>query len=251
LQGVAEPNRVVIAEGTRKLVGNFFELENLGPQELKGIAQAVRVWAVLRAASVESRFDTLHAGALTELVGRDEELELLLRRWSKVKAGEGQVVLLSGKPAIGKSRMTAALIERLADQPHTRLRSFCSPHHTDSAFYPIIGQMERAAALSRNDSLSAKLDKLDAMLGQSFTSAQDAGLLAQMLSLANDGRYPALELTPQQQRQRTLEVRVSQIVALSRHNPLLMIFEDHTGPIQLPSKCSVASWTGYQPLACC
>ncbi len=153
----------------------------------------------------------------------EEEIEILRRRWSKIKTGEGQVVLLSGEAGIGKSRLTAALLERFANEPHTRLRSFCSPQHTDSAFHPIIGQMERAAALSRNDSLQTKLDKLDAMLAQSSTSAQDAALLAEMLSLPNDGRYPALELTPQQRRQRTLEALVSQIVALSRQNPLLML----------------------------
>jgi predicted ATPase len=168
----------------------------------------------------------MHASGLTELIGREEELELLLRRWSKAKTGDGQVVLLSGEAGIGKSRLTAALLEHFANEPHTRLRSFCSPQHTDSAFYPIIGQTERAAALSRNDTLQTKLDKLDMMLAQSSTSAQDAVLLAEMLSLPNDGRYPALELTPQQQRQRTFEALVSQIVALSRQNPLLMIFED-------------------------
>ena len=226
LQGIAEPNSVVVAESTRKLIGNLFLLEDLGAQDLKGISSPVRAWAALRPASVESRFDALHASGLTELVGREEELEILLRRWSKIKTGEGQVVLLSGEAGIGKSRLTASLLERFANEPHTRLRSFCSPQHTDSALYPIIGQMERAAALSRNDSLEAKLDKLDAMLAQSSTSAQDAALLAEMLSLSNDGRYPALELTPQQRRQRTLEALVSQIVALSRQNPLLMIFED-------------------------
>jgi class 3 adenylate cyclase len=121
LQGVAEPNSVVIAESTRKLVGNLFELNDLGPQELKGITGAVRAWSALRPASVESRFDALHGSDLTELVGREEELELLLRRWSKAKTGEGQVVLLSGEPGIGKSRLTAALMERLAPDPHTRL----------------------------------------------------------------------------------------------------------------------------------
>ena len=226
LQGIAEPNSVVIAESTRKLVGNLFELDDLGAKDLKGISGPVRGWAALRPSSVESRFEAMHASGLTELIGREEEVEILLRRWSKIKIGGGQVVLLSGEAGIGKSRLTAALLERFADEPHTRLRSFCSPQHTDSAFYPIIGQMERAAALSRNDSLQAKLDKLDAMLAQSSTSAQDAALLAEMLSLPNDGRYPALELTPQQRRQKTLEALVSQIVALSRQNPLLMIFED-------------------------
>ncbi len=145
LQGIAEPNMVVIAEGTRKLLGNLFELQDLGARELKGIAGPVRAWAALRASSVESRFEALHTSGLTALVGREEELELLLRRWSRAKTGEGQVVLLSGEPGIGKSRLTAALLERLAAEPHTRLRYFCSPQHTDSAFYPIINQMERAA----------------------------------------------------------------------------------------------------------
>ena len=217
---------MVIAESTRKLLGNLFELQDLGAQDLKGIAAEVRAWAALRPSSVESRFEALHATELTQLVGREEEIELLTRRWGRAKSGEGQVVLLSGEAGIGKSRLTAALLDRFANEPHTRIRSFCSPQHTVSAFYPIIGQIERAAALTHNDSLQAKLDKLDATLAQSSTSAQDAGLLAEMLSLPNDGRYPALELTPQQRRQKTLEALVSQIVAVSRQNPLLMIFED-------------------------
>src|SRR6202030_317606 len=226
LQGIAEPNVVVIAESTRKLLGNLFELEDLGPKDLKGIAGPLRAWAALRTSSAEGRFEALHASGLTELVGRDEELELLLRRCSKAKSGEGQVVLLSGEPGIGKSRLTAALLEAIAPEPHTRLRNFCSPQHTDSALYPTIGQIERAAGFSRDDTLQAKLEKLDALLAQSSTSAQDAGLFAELLSLSNDGRYPALELTPQQRRQRTLEALVSQVVALSSQNPLLMIFED-------------------------
>ena len=145
LQGVAEPNAVVIAESTRKLLGSLFELQDLGARELKGMASPVKAWAVLRTSSVESRFEALRASGLTELVGREEELELLLRRWSKTKTGEGQVVLLSGEAGIGKSRLTASLMERLVSEPHTRLRYFCSPQHTDSALYPIIGQMERAA----------------------------------------------------------------------------------------------------------
>ena len=226
LQGIAEPNSVVIAESTRKLVGNLFELEDLGSQELKGIAGAVRAWAALRPASVESRFDAMHAAGLTELVGREEELELLLRRWSKAKSGEGQVVLLSGEPGIGKSRLTAALLERVAAEPHIRLRNFCSPQHTDSALYPTIGRIERAAGFRHNDTAQAKLDKLDALLAQSSTSPHDAALLAEMLSLPNDGRYPALELTSPERRQKTLEALVLQVAALARENPLLMIFED-------------------------
>ena len=197
LQGIAEPNTVVIAESTRKLLGNLFDLQNLGAQDLKGIGGPMRAWAVLRQASVESRFDALHASGLTELVGREEELELLLRRWAKAKTGEGQVVLLSGEPGIGKSRLTAALMEDLAGEPHTRLRYFCSPQHTDSAFYPIIGQMERAAEFAHGDTAQVKLDKLDALLAQTSTSTQDVSLFADMLSLPNDGRYPALDMTPE------------------------------------------------------
>jgi class 3 adenylate cyclase/predicted ATPase len=226
LQGIAEPNMVVIAEGTRKLLGNLFELEDLGAREHKGIAGPARAWAALRASSVESRFEALHASELTALVGREEESELLMRRWARAKTGEGQVVLLSGEAGIGKSRLTAALLERLATEPHTRLRYFCSPQHTDSAFYPIIGQLERAAKLARDDTPQAKLDEFDTLLAQSSTSPQDAALLAELLSLANDGRYPALDLDPQQRRQKTLEALDSQLQALSRLNPVLMIFED-------------------------
>ena len=226
LQGIAEPNMVVIAESTRKLLGNLFELADLGAKGLKGIAGPVRAWAALRASSMESRFEALHATGLTALVGREEEFELLLRRWSRAKTGEGQVVLLSGEAGIGKSRLTAALLERLAGEPHARLRYFCSPQHTDSAFYPIIRQMERAAGLALDDSPQARLDKLDALLAQTSTSAQDAALFAEMLSLANDGRYPVIEMTPQQRRQRTLEALTAQMETLTRASPVLMIFED-------------------------
>jgi class 3 adenylate cyclase/tRNA A37 threonylcarbamoyladenosine biosynthesis protein TsaE len=226
LQGIAEPNSVVIAESTRSLVGNLFEVEDLGPKELKGLSGPTRAWLALRPSSIEGRFDAFHASGLTDLIGREEELDLLLRRWSKAKIGEGQVVLLSGEAGIGKSRLTAALLERLTSEPHTRLRYFCSAQHTDSPLYPIIGQMERAAGLAHNDASQSKLDKLDAVLAQSATSAQDAALFADMLSLPNDGRHPALDLAPQQRRQKTLEALTAQMETLSRFNPVLMIFED-------------------------
>jgi class 3 adenylate cyclase/predicted ATPase len=226
LQAIAESNTVVIAEATRRLLGNLFELRDLGLKELKGIAEPVRVFAALRPASVEGRFEAMHASGLTDLIGREEELDLLLRRWSKAKSGEGQVVLLSGEAGIGKSRLTAALLECLAAEPHTRLRYFCSPQHMDSALYPVIGQMERAAGFTWDDTSQTKLYKFDALLAQSFTSAHDAALLAEMLSLPNDERYPTLELAPQQRRQRTLEALATQIEALARRSPLLMIFED-------------------------
>src|SRR5262252_8015617 len=226
LQSIAEPNMVVIAESTRRLLGSFFQLDDLGIRSVKGIAGPVRAWAVLQAASVASRFEALHPTGLTALVGREEEFELLRRRWFKATDGEGQVVLLSGEAGIGKSRLTSAFVELLADERHIRLRYSCSPQHTDSALYPIIGQMERAAGLARDDSSPAKLDKLDRVLKQTSTSAQDAALFAEMLSLPNDGRYPAVELAPQQRRQRTLEALVSQIEALARSTPVLMVFED-------------------------
>ena len=226
LQGIAEPNMVVIADGTRQLIGDLFELQYLGSKDLKGIAGPVRAWAALRPGSAEGRFEALHGSGLTALVGREEELELLMRRWSKAKSGEGQVILLSGEAGIGKSRLTAALLERLAAEPHTRLRYFCSPQHTDSAFYPIISQMERAAGFAHDDTAQSKLDKLDAVLAQCFTPRQDAALFAEMLPLPNDGRYPTLEMPPQQRRQKTLEALTAQMEAFSRSKPVLMIFED-------------------------
>jgi class 3 adenylate cyclase/predicted ATPase len=226
LQSIAAPNSVVIAESTHQLLGNLFELDYLGAMELKGISNPTGAWAALRPASVESRFDALHVTGLTELVGREEELELLLRRWLKAKVGEGQVALLSGEPGIGKSRLTAAFLERISCEPHARLRYFCSPQYTDSALHPIISQLERAAAFAYNDTARAKLDKLDALLAQSCTPPQDRALFAELLSLPNDGRYPKADLTPQERRHKTLEATTAQLDAFSRSNPVLMIFED-------------------------
>jgi class 3 adenylate cyclase/predicted ATPase len=226
LQSSAAPDSVVIAEGTRKLLGNLFELQDLGRLDLKGVAGQTRAFAALRAGSQESRFEALHADGLTALVGREEERDLLQRRWTNAKAGEGQVVLLSGEAGIGKSRLTAAFLEGLAGEAHTRMRYFCSPQHTDSPLYPIIGHMERAAGHAREDDARTKLDKLDALLTQSATSREDAALFADMLALPNDGRYPVLKLAPQQVRQKTLEALIAQIEAISRQSPVLMIFED-------------------------
>ena len=198
---------------------------------------------------MESRFEALHASGLTALVGREEELELLLRRWSKAKTGEGQVVLLSGEAGIGKSRLTAALLERLASEPHTRLRYFCSPQHTDSALYPIISQMERAAGFAHDDTAQAKLDKLDAVLAQTSTSKQDAALFAEMLSLPNDGRYPALDLTP---RAAPAENAGSARFTSGGADTPKSGADDLRGcaldrPHE-PGSCSVGSWTGFATL---
>jgi len=226
LQGLAEPNMVVIADATRQLLGNLFELRDLGHQALKGIAEPVQVWAAIRPGTAEGRFEAFHADNLTSFTGREEEADLLLRRWSRAKGGEGQVVLVSGEPGIGKSRLTAVLLDHVASEPHARLRCFCSPQRTNSALSPIIGHFERASGLKHDDTVKTKLDRLDALLTRSATAAGNSALLAEMLSLPNDGRYPTLALDPQQRRQKTLEALVNQIEALSRSAPVLMIFED-------------------------
>ena len=226
LQGIAEPNTVIIAESTRKLLGNLFELQDLGAKEVKGIAEPVRAWAALRPSAVESRFEALHTTGLTALVGREEELELLFGAGQRQRPAKARWCCSPAKPESGNrgSRPRCWIVS-----PQSRIRAmryFCSPQHTDSAFYPIIGQMERAAGFVYDDTAQEKLDKLDALLAQTSTSMQDAALFAEMLSLANDGRYPRLELAPQQRRQRTLEALILQIEALTRSNTVLMIFED-------------------------
>jgi class 3 adenylate cyclase/predicted ATPase len=227
LQSLAKPSMVVIAESTRRLLGSLFQLQDLGMRNLKGIPGPVRSWAVLQPSSVVSRFEALRPSSLTALVGREEEFELLRRRWSKATEGKGQVILLSGEAGIGKSRLTAAFVGFVAGEAHIRLRYFCSPQHTDSALYPIISQMERAAGLERKDSLKRKLDKLDLLLKQTFTSAQDAALIAEMLSLPNDGRYPALEqFSAQQRRERLLAALLLQMETLAQSQAVLMVFED-------------------------
>ena len=226
LQGLAEPDSVVIAEGTRKLLGELFELVDLGPQKLKGVAGTTLAFAALRESSQANRFEALHPGRLSALVGRDAECELLLRRWTKAKGGEGQVALISGEAGIGKSRLTAEFLERLPGEPHTRLRYFCSPQHTDSALYPIIDHIERAANFAREDDAKTRLDKLETVLSKSSMSNEDAALLAQMLSLPNDGRYPALDLAPHQRRQRTLAALARRIEGIARETPVLMVYED-------------------------
>jgi predicted ATPase/class 3 adenylate cyclase len=227
LQGIAEPDGVVIADGTRRLLGDLFELRDLGLTDLKGVAKPVQAWAALRASSVESRFEALHPSGLTALVGREEECELLLRSWRRAKAGEGQVALLSGEPGIGKSRLTAELQERLRDEPHIRLRHFCSFQYRDSALYPFIARLERAAGFEREDDAAARLGKLEALLANSGeVNVERAGLFAELLGLAPGGRYPAPPGDPRRRRELTLAAFVEELATLSRQRPALLIFED-------------------------
>jgi class 3 adenylate cyclase/predicted ATPase len=226
LQSLAQPGGVIISDRTKTIAGRQFEYLDLGKVEIKGFVEPVAAWQVAGKTTVTSRSHALQSCDLLPLIGRDEEMELLLRRWERAKSGEGQVVLLSGEAGIGKSRLTVALLEQLAREPHIRLRYFCSPQHTDSTLYPVIGEMLRAAGFAHDDSQQAKTDKLDALLAQSSTPPQDAALFAEMLSLPNDGRYPAVEVEPQLRRQKTLKALGSHIEALARINPVLMIFED-------------------------
>ena len=220
LQALAKPNTVLIAESTRRLVGGLFEYQSLGTVEVKGLVGPVPLWQVLRPGEVPSRFEALRAASLTELVGREDEIELLLRRWVRAKQGDGQIVLLSGEAGIGKSRITAAFQERVHDEPHTRLRCFCSPHHRDSPLYPLIVRLERAARFAREDPPQVKLEKLEILLAQSEDNPSEAAaLFADLLSIPNDGRYPALDLDPQRQRELTLMAFVRQLEGLAQKNP--------------------------------
>src|SRR6202046_500409 len=226
LQSLAKPNTVVISEGTRKLLGQVVVLEDTGTQDLKGIAAPVQVWAVLGRTAPPSRFEALHPSGMTTFVGREDEYELVLRRWLKARQGQGQTVLLSGEAGVGKSRLALAFSERLKGERYLRIHCFCSPQHTNSALHPIIDHVERSAAFARDDPLEKKLDKLDTLLRQSWSSAEDSALFVEMLSLPNDGRYPALELAPRLRRQRTMDALVRQVEILSSSGPLLVIFED-------------------------
>ncbi len=226
LQAVAAPNTVVIGPRTRRLLADLFEYQDLGQIEVKGFAEPVHAYQVVRVSSVESRFEALRT-TTTPLVGRDEEIELLMRRWQQAKDGDGSVVLISGEPGIGKSRIAATLVERLSAEPHTRLRYFCSPHHQDSALYPSIAQLERAAGFRREDTAEQRLAKLEAVLALGTNDLSEAvPLLADLLSIPSGDRYPPLNLTPQKRKERTLDALWAQVEGLSARQPVLIAFED-------------------------
>lgn len=227
LQDQAEPNGIVVSPRTRQLVGDLFEFRDLGPRPLKGFAEPVRVWRLLGERAIVGRFEALRAHALTPLVGRQEELTVLARRWQQAKAGEGQMVLISGEPGIGKSRIMAAFEEGLAGEAHVRLRLFCSPHHQNSALYPAIAHLERAAGFIRGDSPAAKLDKLKELLSLSGeTSAETVALFAELMDLPGGEQSSVTSLSAQRRRELTLAAMVRQLEAQARQQPVYLTVED-------------------------
>jgi len=225
LQALAEPDSVVIADSTRRLVGSLFEYQSLGEVEIKGLPAPVPAFRVLGESRVGSRFEALRSGE-TPLVGRAEELQLLRRRWQQAKDGAGRVVLISAEPGIGKSRLTEAFRESIAGEPHTRLRYFCSPHRQDSALFPFIGQLERAAGFERDDTPVARRDKLEAVVAAGAPAEGDLQALAELLAVPPDNRYPAVDLTPQRKKEKTFDALLRRLAGFSRREPVLMIFED-------------------------
>lgn len=227
LQAIAQPNAVVIAASTRQLLGNTFEYRDLGAVEARGFAGSVQAWQVLRASTTDSRFEAFHsADALVPLIGRQEDIALLMRCWQQAKSSKGQVVLISGEAGIGKSRILAALEEMLQVEPYMRLRYFCSLRHQGSALHPTIAQLGRSAGFERKDVPETRLDKLEALLKPAAQLKQDAGLLAELLSIPGGDRYPALSFSPLRRKKKTFDVLVRQMRILARQRPLLVIYED-------------------------
>jgi class 3 adenylate cyclase/predicted ATPase len=226
LQALAEPGTVVIAGATRRLLGETFDLRDLGQQDLKGLSEPVAVWSVAGIAASDSRFEVARAARLTHFVGRERETELLLERQRLAWEGHGQLVLISGDAGIGKSRIAAWLGDHLEMEAQAKLRFQCSPYHANSALFPFIVQLERAAGFASDDSPARRLDKLETMLASTPHAATDVPLLAALLSIPLSGRYPELELSPAQQRRQTIAALLDKIVGKAQEEPVLIVFED-------------------------
>jgi class 3 adenylate cyclase/tetratricopeptide (TPR) repeat protein len=226
LPTLADSGAVVISMSTHRLTGGLFEYRSLGSVALEGFGDNVPAWQVLGTSAAESRFQALRV-TKTPLLGRDDEIGLLMRRWQQAKRGDGSVVLISGEPGIGKSRIAETVVERSTGEPHTRLRRFCSPHHQNSALYPIISQLERAAGFRRGDTDQQRLDKLEALLAEATGDLGEAApLIADLLSVPVGARYPPLSLAPQRRKERTLRALLAQFEGLAARQPVLMVFED-------------------------
>lgn len=226
LQALAEPNTVLIADSTRRLLGSFFDYRDLGRVELKGIGRPVRAWQVLQPRFGASRFEALRGATLSRLIGRDEEIDFLLGRWTLAKQGEGQVVLVSGEAGLGKSRIAATLTERLSAEPVRILRYFCLPYHQHSALFPFVDQLSRAAGFAYEDPPTAKMDKLESLAAYAAPLDEDFAFLVDLLSLPPSERHPLPDLTPQRKKERTFEALTRQLEGLARQQPVLMVFED-------------------------
>lgn len=223
---LASPGTVVISGGTRRLLGDLFDYREIGDVEMRAAAEPMVAYQVLSESAVASRFEALRSRP-AQFIGREEEVDLLWRRWEQAKRGEGRVVLVTGEPGIGKSRLVQALQERVRSEPCTKLLYHCSPYHQDSALYPIISQIIRAAGIERDDAPQSKLDKLEALLGQSSENlTEDMPLFAALLSIPGGDRCPAPALTPQRMKARTISSLLARLKQLAAHQPVLMAFED-------------------------
>jgi class 3 adenylate cyclase/tetratricopeptide (TPR) repeat protein len=226
LQSLADPNNVLIADSTQRLTVGLFEYRALSAVAVRGYDVPIQAWQVLREAAIDSRFEALRAGGRIPLFGRDEELSLLLRRWEQARDGSGRVVLLSGEAGIGKSRLSAALDERLLGERHVRLRWFCAPHYQDTALHPVIAALARRAGFERDDEPAAKLAKLEALLAHSGAPAEEVALIADLLSLPVGAEARLAELTPQRRKERSFAAILRQLATLGRSQPILGVFED-------------------------